>query len=55
MATVAPIRQQVQLCIGTARQVALGKDVGLRANELDDIAAGFEHKQMEATAALIGR
>ncbi|MEK7947366.1 type II toxin-antitoxin system HipA family toxin [Pigmentiphaga sp. YJ18] len=36
------------------RQTALGADVGLRANELDDFAAAFEHEQMDATAALLG-
>ncbi|MGY6270618.1 type II toxin-antitoxin system HipA family toxin [Achromobacter denitrificans] len=35
------------------RQAALGADVGLRANELDDFAAAFEHEQMDATAALL--
>lgn len=36
------------------RQAALGADVGLRANELDDFSAAFEHEQMNATAALLG-
>jgi len=36
------------------RQAALGADVGLGVNELDDFAAAFEHEQMNATAALLG-
>ncbi|KAA0910332.1 hypothetical protein [Pusillimonas sp. ANT_WB101] len=95
MATAAPTRQQVRVCIGNAglplgslvyvrhgrrdssafafeetwlavlnevyativnwREVALGKEVGLNAFELDDFAAAFEHAQMDATAALLGR
>ena len=34
-------------------KIALGVEVGLRAYELDDFAAAFEHEQMDATAALL--
>jgi len=35
------------------RRVAVGADVGLKRNELDDIAPAFEHVQMEKTKALL--
>jgi serine/threonine-protein kinase HipA len=37
------------------REVALGAAVGPRMDELDGFAAAFEHEQMAATAALLGR
>lgn len=37
------------------RQVALGAEVGLRADELDDFAAAFDHEQMDAAAVLLER
>jgi serine/threonine-protein kinase HipA len=37
------------------RKVALGAEVGLRADELEDFAAAFEHGQTRASAALLGR
>jgi len=37
------------------RQLALGAEVGLAAAELDDFAPAFEHEQMDAAAALLGR
>ncbi|MCY1203200.1 hypothetical protein D9M72_147000 [compost metagenome] len=45
---------EVYAAVVNWRQAALGADVGLRANELDDFAAAFEHEQMDATAALLG-
>ncbi len=45
----------VHTAVKNWRKTALGKEVGLRANELDDFAAAFEHPQMETTAALLGR
>ncbi|WP_445657592.1 type II toxin-antitoxin system HipA family toxin [Achromobacter sp. NCFB-sbj8-Ac1-l] len=44
---------EVYTAVMSWRQVALGKEVGLRSNELDDFAAAFEHEQMDATAALL--
>jgi len=45
---------EVHAAVVNWRRTALGMDVGLRANELDDFAAAFEHEQMDATAALLG-
>ena len=44
---------EVHAAVANWRYVALGAEVGLRANELDDFAAAFEHEQMAAAAALI--
>ncbi len=44
---------EVHAAVANWRYVALGAEVGLRANELDDFAAAFEHEQMAAAAALL--
>src|SRR5690606_10837328 len=49
------VLSEVYAAIVNWREVALGKEVGLNALELDDFAAAFEHAQMDATAALLGR
>lgn len=46
---------EVHAAVSHWRQVALGPEVGLRAAELDDFAPAFEHPQMDAAAALLGR
>lgn len=46
---------EVYAAVVNWRRVALGTEVGLRANELDDFAAAFEHEQIDATATLLGR
>ena len=46
---------EVHAAVSNWRQVALGPEVGLRAAELDDFAPAFEHEQMDAAAALLGR
>jgi serine/threonine-protein kinase HipA len=46
---------EVHAAVVNWRQIALGLDVCLRSNELEDFAAAFEHEQMDATAALLGR
>jgi len=45
----------VHAAVSNWRQVALGSAVGLRTAELDDFAPAFEHEQMEAAGALLGR
>ncbi|MNK19299.1 putative DNA-binding transcriptional regulator [compost metagenome] len=47
------ILAKVHAAVLNWRQVALGAGVGLRAHELDDFAAAFDHGQIEATAALL--
>ena len=46
---------EVHAAVSSWRQVALSPEVGLRAAELDDFAPAFEHEQMNAAAALLGR
>ena len=46
---------EVHAAVSSWRQVALSPEVGLRAVELDDFAPAFEHEQMDAAAALLGR
>jgi serine/threonine-protein kinase HipA len=46
---------EVHAAISTWRQVALGPNVGLRPEELDDFAPAFEHEQMDAAAELLRR
>ncbi|SFW26243.1 HipA domain-containing protein [Nitrosovibrio sp. Nv17] len=46
---------EVHAVVSNWRQTALGPEVGLRAVELDDFAPAFEHEQMDAAAALLGR
>lgn len=46
---------EVYAAVSSWRQVALSPEVGLRTVELDDFAPAFEHKQMDAAAALLGR
>jgi len=45
---------EVHAAIMNWRQVALGIDVRLRVDELDDFTAAFEHEQMDAAIALLG-
>ncbi|QVQ26047.1 type II toxin-antitoxin system HipA family toxin [Achromobacter deleyi] len=49
------ILAEVYTAVADWRQVALGREIGLRTSELDDFAAAFEHEQMDATAAQLGR
>ncbi len=49
------ILAEVHAAVTNWRQIALGAEVGLRAHELDDFAAAFEHGQIGATAALLKR
>ena len=46
---------EVHTAVSNWRQVALGAAVGLRPADLEDFAPAFEHEQMEAAAALLGR
>ena len=46
---------EVQAAVSSWRHVALSPEVGLRAAELDDFAPAFEHEQVDAAAALLGR
>lgn len=46
---------EVHAAVSAWRQVALGSEVGLRPQELDDFAPAFEHEQVGAAAALLGR
>jgi len=46
---------EVHAAVSNWRQVALGPEVGLRADELHDFAPAFEHEQMAAAAALLVR
>ena len=46
---------EVYAAVSRWRQVAQSPEVGLRAAELDDFAPAFEHEQMDAAAALLGR
>ncbi len=46
---------EVHAAVSMWRQVALSPEVGLRAVELEDFAPAFEHKQMDAAAALLRR
>lgn len=41
---------EVHAVVSNWRRVALGSEVGLRAEELDDFAPAFEHEQMEVAA-----
>ncbi|MBS0599040.1 MAG: HipA domain-containing protein [Proteobacteria bacterium] len=45
---------EVHAAVSNWRQVALGPEVGLRAAELHDFAAAFEHEHGAAVAALLG-
>lgn len=45
---------EVHAAVANWRQVALGSEVGLRADALDDFAPAFEHEQMAAAAARLG-
>jgi len=47
------IMSDVVATVTNWRQVALGADVGLKRNELDDIAPAFEHTQLERAGALL--
>lgn len=49
------VLDEVHKAVSTWRQIALSPEVGLRAAELDDFAPAFEHEQMDAAAALLGR
>jgi len=44
---------EVVAAVENWRQVALGQDIGLKRNELDDIAPAFEHVQLERAKALL--
>jgi len=46
---------KVHAAVSHWRQTALASPVGLQAAELDDFAPAFEHEQMDAAAALLGR
>ena len=46
---------EVHAAVANWRQVAMGPEVALRPAELDDFAPAFEHQQMDAAAALLGR
>lgn len=46
---------EVHAAVANWRQVAVQPEVGLRTAELDDFAPAFEHEQMDAAAALLGR
>ena len=46
---------EVYAAVSRWRQVAQSPEVRLRAAELDDFAPAFEHEQMDAAAALLGR
>lgn len=46
---------QVHSAVKNWRRVALGAEVGLRPQELDDFAAAFEHEQMDATTTLLDK
>lgn len=47
------ILAEVHMAVSGWRQLALGAEVGLRTNELDDFATAFEHGQIDAVAALL--
>ena len=44
---------QVHAVVQNWRRVALGAEVGLQTEDLDDFAPAFEHDQMDATAAIL--
>jgi serine/threonine-protein kinase HipA len=46
---------EVHAAVSSWRKVALAPDIGLRRAELNDFAPAFEHDQMDAAAALLGR
>ena len=46
---------EAHAAVSSWRRVALCPEVGLRAVELDGFASAFEHEQMDAAAALLGR
>jgi serine/threonine-protein kinase HipA len=46
---------EVHAAVVKWRQVAIGADVRLKPAELDDFAPAFEHAQIDAAAALLGR
>lgn len=46
---------EVHAAVLNWRQAALSQEVGLRPAALDDFAPAFEHEQMRAAAALLGR
>lgn len=46
---------EVYAAVSNWRLVALGPEIGLHADELDDFAPAFEHEQMNAAAALLSR
>ncbi len=46
---------EAHAAVSSWRRVALCPEVGLRAVEPDDFASAFEHEQMDAAAALLGR
>lgn len=49
------ILAEVHAAVSSWRQIALGREVGLRPAELDDFAPAFEHEQMEAAAVVLRR
>ena len=49
------ILAEVHATVSNWRPVALSPGVGLRPAELDDFAPAFEHAQMDAATALLGR
>lgn len=49
------ILSEVHAAVSDWRRIALGPGVGLLPRELDDFAPAFEHEQLEAAAALLGR
>lgn len=46
---------EVHAAVSNWRHVARGPEVGLQAAEMDDFAPAFEHEQMAAAAAVLGR
>ena len=49
------ILAEVHAAVSDWRRLALNPEVGLRPSELDDFAPAFEHEQMVAATALLGR
>jgi len=47
------IMSEVVTAVTKWRRVALGQDIGLQRNELDDIAPAFEHAQLQQAHALL--
>jgi serine/threonine-protein kinase HipA len=46
---------EVHGAVSNWRQLALNQAIGLRPAELDEFTPAFEHDQMDAAAALLGR